>query len=138
MGFRCSIGFHAGDFERDPRGGPCDEVRYCTRDDCNDVSYRTRHDMGPLALVNPHDRKSCDAEQTCRRCGETEEGELHDHEWSYQDSDDCEQRETCTRCGDQLSDVRTSHAWGDRQLSQDGDGLIRICRRCGEVQERER
>jgi len=138
MGFRCSMGFHAGEWTYTSYGS-CDQERICERSDCRKVSHRVDHEaLGPWSLDNPRDHTICEGSAECRRCGDSISSVEHEYDWGYTSDDYCDQARICIRCeerDDSSSETRVQHSWGDWHSDQSGD-KTRLCRRCGDEQTR--
>jgi hypothetical protein len=135
VGVRCSLGFHAGTW-RYVRSGSCDQERVCN--DCRKVSRRTEHEFGEWALDNPRSG-SCKGSIKCKRCGGTSSSYKHNYKWTFRNDDECVKVQTCIRCGGHtdMGGTKVEHVWGDWKLNRAGDGRMRICRRCGELQAKQ-
>jgi hypothetical protein len=117
--------------------GICWQDRRCTR--CGEAEERLEHARGEVNYLR---EGSCESEAVCERCGD--KGRLERHakpRWDYADADSCLQKEFCSRCGEPAegsSDSRIWHAWGPFEFDSERNAAVRVCTRCGEVEERPR
>ena len=125
-----------GDWEyREPH--KCLQDRRCTR--CGEPDERIEHIRGDVNYLR---EGSCESEAVCERCGDPARRERHAQaRWDYVDADRCLQKEVCGRCGapaEGSSETRIEHPWGRFEFNSERNAAVRVCPRCGEVEERPR
>jgi hypothetical protein len=115
----------------------CTLQRVCTR--CETPELGKRHDWGAWEYLRAGE---CDAKRVCNRCDARETDERHaEVENVYIEAEKCRQHGVCSRCGIVLNPwVREPevHVWGQYEFTPERNSAVRVCGRCGHVEERER
>lgn len=111
----------------------CRQLCLCHR--CGEEKVRTEHQWGPWRYKS---LDSCLQVRICDRCLETEEGSAK-HIFDlreFVDREKCMQVEVCSRCGQKGSGSYLTHDWGEWKYRANENTPIRLCRRCGETEEK--
>jgi hypothetical protein len=118
------------------RPDECEVERYCGR--CREKDTGFRHEWSDWGYVRDG---SCLVERVCSRCREKESDVRHaEPRVVYVRPDECLQGRICSRCEKSLDyeDSSIQHVWGEFAFSPERNTAVRVCGRCGNVDERER
>jgi hypothetical protein len=144
---RCSLNIHDVKNWQFIRSEQCDQIGTCSR--CGERVKRlfAQHSWGEWKqnLGN-----QCLEERFCLRCGERNTKDTHTWgEFQYIAEGKCEVQKFCLICGEanQLdvairavagavteTNLMASHSWGEWLYDQRSNRVIRVCKRCAEVE----
>jgi hypothetical protein len=111
----------------------CDQQRMCGR--CAQTEDRVTHSWNTPEYVAA---ATCEQHQRCARCNTTQPSSVK-HIFDavrFANDDSCERMQECSRCHADGKRLPAEHRWTEWEHSNAQNAVVRVCKRCGNMQTR--